>query len=88
MLRATVVTHHAAGGLDARGQRRLRHEPTAPHLVEQLVLGDDSIAVLDQVDQHVEDLRLDRHEAGGPFDVAGVGVDGMLTEADQHRRRC
>jgi hypothetical protein len=59
----TVVTDGAARRLDARRQRRLADEPVAPHVVEQLVLRDDPVAVLDEIGEHAEHLWLDRHGA-------------------------
>jgi len=48
---------------DPTRQRRLADEPITPHVVEQLLLRDNPIAALDEVGQHVEHLRLDRHDS-------------------------
>jgi hypothetical protein len=53
-----AVADRAAGGLHPAGQRRGGHEPAAPDLVQQLGLGDDTVAVAHEVGQHLEHLRL------------------------------
>ena len=61
LLRAAVVADRAPRRADARVERRVRHHAPLPHRLEQLVLADDAIAVLQQIGEHVEHLRLDRH---------------------------
>ena len=58
---AASVTDGAAQLLDLRGERRLAHEPVTPHRVEQLRLGDDLVAMVDQLDQDPHRLRLQGH---------------------------
>jgi hypothetical protein len=58
-LGAAIVAECLAGGLDAGGQRRLGDEPAAPHLVEELVLGDDPVGVADEVNEDLEHLRFE-----------------------------
>ena len=55
-----VVADGPARRRDAAAERRVGDEAVAPDAVEQLVLGDDAVAVLDQVGEDVEDLRLER----------------------------
>ena len=59
-----VVADRPAGGLDPARKRRLAHEPIPPDGVEQLLLRHDAIGVGGEVDEHVEDLWLDRECAG------------------------
>ena len=65
LLRAAVVADHAPRRADARVERRIRHHAALPHRLEQLVLADDAVAVLQQIGEHVEHLRLDRHGLPG-----------------------
>ena len=51
-----VVAHQLPHRLDATGERRLAHEPVAPYLVEQLVLGGLG-PVAQQGEQHAEGRR-------------------------------
>jgi hypothetical protein len=62
----TVVTDGAARRLDARRHGRLADEAVAPHVVEQLVLRDDPVAVLDEIGEDAEHLWLDRHGRARP----------------------
>ena len=70
-LRATVrisfcvlagVADRLARGVDAAGQRGVRHDAAAPDRGDQIILADDPVAIVDQIDQQVEDLRLDGNE--------------------------
>src|SRR5262249_55096323 len=49
------------GGADAGTQGRIRNSATFPHRLNQLVLADDPIVVANEVDEQVENLRLNRH---------------------------
>ena len=42
-------------------KRRIRHDPAAPDRGDEIVLADDAVAVLHQVNQQVEHLRLDMY---------------------------
>jgi hypothetical protein len=83
LLRA-VVADSAPSGFDPARQRRLAHEPVAPHVVEQLGLGDDAIAVHDQIPQHVEDLRLDWLGRAAATELEEIGVELTIVEAEDH----
>ena len=81
-----VVADGSPGRLDAGRERRLADEAVAPDVVEQLVLGDDAVAVLDQVGEHAEHLRLDRHRRAGATQLEQVGVEVESSEGvDQGR---
>ena len=53
-----IVAHRLARGIDAAGQGRIGHDAAAPHRRDEIVLRDDAIAVLHNIDQQVEYLRL------------------------------
>jgi hypothetical protein len=62
-----VVADRLASLFDPAGHRRLADEPPAPDPVHQLFFGHHPIAVVYQVREHIEDLRLDRHpDSGAP----------------------
>ncbi|MNF62334.1 hypothetical protein D3C84_440130 [compost metagenome] len=69
----TLLLAGVADGLahrvDVAGNGRFRDDPAAPHCLEQVVLADHVIAVADQLQQQVEDLRPDGHDlpAQGQF---------------------
>ena len=78
----TVVADGPPDLLDPGGQRGLRDEPIAPHLVEQLLLGHDPLAVRQQVGEHVERSGLEVLDSPVEADLAGSDVDGAIVEAD------
>ena len=84
LLRA-VVADRPADLLDPGGQRGLRDEPIAPHLVEQFLLGHDPLAVRQQVGEHVERSRLEVLHPPVEADLAGGHVDGAVAETDHSR---
>ena len=43
-----AVADRLAGGVDTAGQGGFRDDPTLPHRGDQIVLADDSVAILDQ----------------------------------------
>ncbi len=79
-LRTTVVTDDAARLLDAGGEGRLGDEAVAPHVVEQLLLGDQPTGLFDQVLQDREDLGFELGRAVGTGDLEAVGVDDVPAE--------
>src|SRR5690606_26725618 len=72
------------GRLDAAGERGLGDESGAPHLVEQLALVDDALAVHDEVPQHLEHLGLDRDELAGASQLEPHGVELVAVELVDH----
>src|SRR6185437_14780446 len=58
-LRPTVIANRLADGVDSRRQRRIGDGPALPDGLEQLVLAYHTVAMAEQVEQDVEDLRLE-----------------------------
>ena len=77
-----AVADRLARGIDAAGQGRLRHDPAAPDRSDEIVLADDAVAVLHQVDQQVEHLRLD----GNRRRSRGAARAGRCQEHDRQRQ--
>jgi hypothetical protein len=61
----------------ATRQGRLRHDPAAPDRRDQIVLADDVIAVLNQINQEIEHLRLNRNGVLTAPHLAPVGIDAQ-----------
>ncbi|HEY4860119.1 MAG TPA: hypothetical protein VII14_09290 [Xanthobacteraceae bacterium] len=59
-LLGAIVAYGPPGCVDAGIERRLRNNPSMPNRVEDVVSGDDPMAVANQVVQQIEGLRLDR----------------------------
>jgi len=58
LLFPAAVADRPSRRVDAACQRRVRYDPSAPDGRNEIVLADDPIAILHQVDQQIEDLRL------------------------------
>jgi len=77
LLAVAIVADRLARGIDAAGQRGVRHDTAAPDRRDEIVFCDDAIAVLHDVDQQVEYLRLHCNGFGAsaqlpPFDIKRV----------------
>ena len=59
-------------------------DPSVPDRVEQIVLADDVLAVLDQMDEQVEDLRPDRDGPRSPGEFPPVKVEQIIFEQELH----
>jgi hypothetical protein len=82
-----VVADGPAGALDPARQRRLGHEARVPHLVEQLRLGDQAVALAHQQREDVEHLRLHRPELPTHPQLDPAEVELAVLEAeDRHAR--
>jgi hypothetical protein len=57
-----VVANRAARRIDPRAQCRFRDDPSFPHRSKQVVLGDNALAVADQVFEKVKNLRLEEDQ--------------------------
>ena len=86
-LRLAVVAEGPSSRLDAARQRGLRHEAITPHLVEQLLLGHDPVAVTQQMHEHGEHLRLDLDRLAPPAQLNRVGVELAVLEHIPHQQR-
>ena len=81
---AAGVPDGAARRLDATRERRLGNELVTPHRIEQLHFGHDSIAMLDEMAQDVEDLWLHMHRGAVEQQLVPRGVDHDVAEQVLH----
>ena len=79
-----AVAESLAGRLDPARERRLAHEPVAPHVVEQLLLRDHPVGVHDQVAEDVEHLRLDPTGLARLAQLEALGVELEVLELEDH----
>ena len=83
-LRLAVVAERLAGSLDATRQRGVRDGAALPDCLENLVLGDEPVALTDKKHKQIEYLRLH----GDGLDAAADGklarVDCVGTNLKQH----
>ena len=55
-----------------------------PDRGDQIVLADHAVAVFDQEDQQIEDLRLQRKQRAVPPQLAAIGVKCMICKEELH----
>ena len=69
-----AVADRFSRGVDAARQRRVGDDAAVPDGLDQVILGDDAVTVLDQVNQEIKHLRLDRDglAAAGQFAQGSV----------------
>src|SRR5262249_27061649 len=83
-LRRAVVAERLARRLDPAGERGVGYDALLPDALEDLVPGDDAMAVLQQKHQQVEHLRLDRDDLVIPPQLEGGGVDDATVDTEDH----
>ena len=79
-MRTAIVADRRAGGIEARGQRRVGDDASPPYGGEHIVLGDDTVAAADEEFEEIEDLRLERNERRPAAELAAVGVEHVVFE--------
>ncbi len=73
-----AVADRPARGVDPARQGGFGDDAAIPHRLDQIVLGDDVVAVFDQVNQQIEHLRLDRHAFAAAGQLAKVDIKHMV----------
>ena len=79
-----AVADRPARGVDPARQRGFGDDAAIPHRLDQIVLGDDVVAVFDQMNQEIEHLRLDRHALAAAGQLAKVDIKHMVGEMKLH----
>src|SRR5262249_37768854 len=75
-----VVADRLTRGIDATCKRRFGHDAAVPDGSEHVIFADDTMAVLDQMDQQVEDLGDKMAERGPPPQFAPVDVEDVVAK--------
>ena len=84
-LGCAVVADGLTERLDPAGQGGVADEAVTPHRVEELLLGDHPMSLLDQQDQHVEHLRLDRAHLPVAAQLVALWLELAVPEDVAHR---
>ena len=79
-----AVADCPARRVDPAGQGGFRDDPPVPDLFNQIVLGDDAVAILDEIDEEVEHLRLDGNAFAAARKLAAVDVKYMIGKEKLH----
>ena len=77
-LRAAAVADRLARSIDPAGQGRLRDMSSFPDFIDQFFLADDAIAVLHEMDDEIEHLRLERDRHVLPTQLTRVGIKHLI----------
>ena len=80
-LSIAVVAGERAGFAHDLSERGIADDAARPKLLEELVFVDDSIAILEQIDEQIERFRLCFEELAARFDLAQAGIHFAVAEA-------
>ena len=85
-LRLPAVTHRAARGFDTGGEGFLPHALVGPHVLQELVAGDDPVTVLNEGRQHLEHFGAtgDAHPLSMQF--IPLRIEGTIAKDIRHSR--
>ena len=81
-----IVLKNVTRGLDPARDRRIRDDPALPDRVDDLVLGDEAVALVDQQQEKRQHLGLDRYRRSRPAELEPVGVQLELAKPIHHYR--
>ena len=84
LLLARIADRPARSGNPA-GEGGLRHDAAAPNRLDQFVFADDTVTMLEQVNQDVEDLRLDVNRLAATTQLPTVWINFAVTKDEDHR---
>ena len=79
-----AVADRPARRVDPARQRGFGDDAAIPDRLDQIVLGDDVVAVFDQVNQQVEDFRPNRNNLRPPGELPPVRVKHAVSEHKMH----
>ena len=87
LLRLAVVPERLPRRFDPASHRRVRDAPTVPDLFDDLVPGNQALAVLHQQREQCEDLRLQAHGLAARAQLDGRKIQLEVTERVDHPRQ-
>ena len=71
-------------GVNPAGQGRLRDDSPTPYGRDEVIFTDHAVAVFNQIDQKIEDLRLDWHRRAMRTQFPALAVEHEIIEQKQH----
>ncbi|HMB72972.1 MAG TPA: hypothetical protein VKQ06_05335 [Gammaproteobacteria bacterium] len=80
----TIVADRFADSLDHSGDRGVRHDPPVPDFLEDLLLGHQTVMILDEQAQQVECSRLHRPLTVAEPQIAPPGIEREILEQELH----
>ncbi len=85
-LRRTVVAERAAHRVDPRRQRRFGDDAPAPHLLQQIVLADDPVAVPHEIAKQIEGFGFEIYNLAAAAQFAAFDIEPITAKRQQHDR--
>jgi len=83
-LRLPAVTHRDTHGTQAALQGGIANRHPLPHLIAQFLLGDHAVTMLDEIAEHLEDLRSQPGPLARPLQGIELCVQGTIGKAVEH----
>jgi len=80
VLPLAVVTDGLSHAIDPAGQVGFRNNAPAPHRRDEVVLADHAVAIFDQVDQNIENLRLNRNNRAACAQLAALAIERIIVK--------
>jgi hypothetical protein len=81
------IAYRPTRSIDPAGKRRIGHRSTAPDRGQQVVLAHHALAVVNQEQKKIEDLRLDMLQAPSSAQFPPMPVQGVVFENKQQLTR-
>jgi hypothetical protein len=78
----TIVADGTARGADARAERCIGDDAALPYGIYEFVFAYNSIAILNEINEQIENLRLDRDEFARPSQLVAHGIDHIIREVE------
>ena len=75
-----AVADRLAGAVQSRRQRRFRNDASAPDGGHEIVLADDALAIADQIDEDIENLRRKGNQVAAVPQLPAVSVEHVVFE--------
>jgi hypothetical protein len=83
--RLGTVLQGMAGGSNTAAQGIVRDELVRPQALEELIAGDDAVAMRQEIGQDIKDLRSQRDESPASTQFIALGVEAIVAKDIAHR---
>ena len=84
LLLFAVVADRPTRRADAGRERRIRNDPASPNRGDEIVPGDDPVAILHEVDEQIEDLRFDCNRRSAAEQLPRSDVKYVISKKKLH----
>src|ERR1700682_2859248 len=84
LLVRAAIADGLSRGVDAARECRVRHDSAAPNRSDEIFFADDAVAVLHQIDQQIEHLRLHGNCCAAAEQLAAFCIKRMIVKDKMH----